>query len=292
MCGRYAMAYSSDELPEQFAHYNIDARAPEKHYNKSYNVAPTNVSAVYKPNENTLKYMKWGLVPHWTKDVANFKAFRTFNAREESLQSSKMWSQCCNHKRCAIPISGYYEWKTNGRSKTPFYVTRKDGKLMFLAGMYDYVEKDDLYTYTIITGNAPGELKWLHERMPVVLEPGSDSWKSWFSDKNKWSQEELDKVLATIFNEETMKCYQVSNDVGKVSINEGYLTKPIFKQDKDVKQEDIQTKEEQDPEKVEEIPKKEEQSPMEEHAQVKRETPNPHKRDIVQMLSPRKKQRH
>lgn len=291
MCGRYAMAYSSDELPQQFAHYNIDIKAPEKHYDKSYNVAPTNVSAVYRPKDDVLKYMKWGLVPHWTKDTVNFKSFRTFNAREESLQSSRMWSQCCNHKRCVIPISGYYEWKTDGRGKTPFYVTRKDGRLMFLAGMYDYVEKDDLYTYTIITGNAPAELKWLHERMPVVLESGSDSWNDWLSDKNKWTQEELNKVLATVFSEESMQCYQVSKDVGKVSVNGDYLTKPVFKQEKGIKQEELQFKE-QGPKRNEPGLKKGDHSPRKEHIQTKEEKPNPKKRDIVQMLSPRKKQCH
>lgn len=279
MCGRYAMAYSSDELPQQFAQYNIQVKAPEKHYDKSYNVAPTNISAVYTPKDEVLRYMKWGLVPHWTKDVANFKAFRTFNAREESLQSSRMWSYCCNHKRCVIPVSGYYEWKANGKNKTPFYVTRKDNRLMFLAGMYDYVKKDDLYTYTIITGNAK-KLKWLHDRMPVVLEPDSDSWNNWFSDKNEWSQDELDKVLATVFDKEKMNCYQVTQDVGKVSINEEELTKPIIKEDKDVKNEDSQTRE-QVPQKDEKIPTK-----------VKKEEENPRKRDIAEMLSPNKKQRH
>lgn len=284
MCGRYAMTYSSNELPQQFAYYDIDIKAPEKHYDKSYNVAPSNIAPVYRSKDEALKYMKWGLVPHWTKDVANFKTLRTFNAREESIEGSRMWSQCCNHKRCVVPISGYYEWKASGRNKTPFYIRRKDRKLMFLAGMYDYVDKDDLYTYTIITGNAPKELKWLHDRMPVVLEPGTEAWNIWLGDRNKWSQKELDEVLATIFNEETMKYYQVSNDVGKVTINEEYLVKPMFKKDKDEdgKQEDSRVKKE-DPQ-VEE-----EQQP--ENSQVKKEEKSsPAKRNIVDMLSSRKKQ--
>lgn len=230
------MVYDSGELPQYLAEYNLKVQPPKEHHERSFNVAPTAICPVYRRQDNVLKYMKWGLVPHWVKDVSKFKTFRTFNAREESLQTTRMWVQNCNYKRCVVPMNGYYEWRTKGRNKTPFYVTRKDGKLMFLAGMYDHVEKDDLWTFTIITGKAPESLKWLHDRMPVVLEPGSAAWDAWLGDQTEWNQQELDKVLATTYEENKMRCYQVNNDVGKTAINEEYLTKPIFKQDKNEEQ--------------------------------------------------------
>ncbi|AQZ16133.1 YMR114C [Zygosaccharomyces parabailii] len=261
MCGRYALAYSSDDLPGQFAKWHITIEPSDDHHDKSYNVAPTAICPVYRPEDNNLKYMRWGLVPHWVKDVSKFKTFRTFNAREESLQTTRMWVQCCNYKRCAIPMSGYYEWRTKGRNKTPFYVTRRDGRLLFLAGMYDHVEKEDLWSFTIITGKAPESLKWLHDRMPVVLEPGSKSWNEWLSDRTKWSQQEVDEILTSTYKNDTMKCYQVNQDVGKTTINEEYLTKPIFKQDKE---EEEMTKKNAKGNIIESVAKEEEHSILDE----------------------------
>lgn len=235
MCGRYAISYDSEEIAAQFRYYNLEVQphlSENEHHERSYNVAPTNHAAVYRSKDHELRYMKWGLVPHWAKDASEFKTYKTFNARLENLQESKMWIQCCDKKRCVVPISGYYEWRTEGKVKLPYYITRKDGKLLFLAGMYDYVESDNLWTFTIITGTAPPELDWLHHRMPVVLEPGQDAWNAWMDpEKFKWSQRDLNDLLVATYNDEMMTVYRVSSDVGKVKIDHERLIKPIFKKD-------------------------------------------------------------
>lgn len=236
MCGRYAIAYNSEELPSHFKSFGLEVHPKvnkNDHFDRSFNVAPTTSGAVLRAKDRELRYMKWGLVPNWTKDVKGFNTYRTFNARVENLQESKMWMACCNRKRCVIPVSGYYEWKTKGKQKTPYYVVRKDGKLLFLAGLYDYLESEDLWTYTIITGNAPEELKWLHHRMPVVLEPGTEAWDNWMdSNKTQWTQKELNELLAAHYDDEILQVYQVSTAVNKVGNNSQELVKPILKQDK------------------------------------------------------------
>ena len=179
--------------------------------------------------------MRWGLVPFWTKDVSQFKTYRTFNARLENLQESKMWMRPCEKKRCAVLMSGYFEWKTVGKKKTPYFISRRDGRLMFVAGMYDYVEKEDLYTFTIITAQGPRELEWLHERMPCVLEPGTESWDAWMDvDKTTWSTEELVKLLKPDYDESKLQFYQVTDDVGKTTNTGERLIKPLLKEDSDM----------------------------------------------------------
>lgn len=236
MCGRYAIAYNSEELPSHFKGFDLEVHPKinkNDHFDRSFNVAPTTSGAVYRAKDNELRYMKWGLVPGWTKNVEDFNTYKTFNARLENLQESKMWMACCNRKRCVIPVSGYYEWKTKGKSKVPYYVVRKDGKLLFLAGLYDYLESDDLWSYAIITGKSPKELSWLHHRMPVVLEPGTDAWDTWMDpDKTEWTQDELDDLLAAHYDEDIMQVYQVGTGVNKVSNNNQELVKPILKEDK------------------------------------------------------------
>ncbi|QLG72587.1 hypothetical protein HG535_0D02950 [Zygotorulaspora mrakii] len=236
MCGRYALAFDSNEIAAQFKAYNLEVRpelAKDEYHSRSYNVAPTNDGVVYRTKDKELRYMKWGLVPHWTENVSEFKTYRTFNARLENLQESRMWIQCCNRKRCAIPISGYYEWKTQGKAKYPYYIKRKDNKLMFLAGMYDYVEKEDLWTYTIVTAEAPHELSWLHARMPIVIVPGSDAWDAWMNPKKvEWSTNGLNSICAAHYDNNALTIYRVSEDVGKVQNNGEHLIKPIFREDR------------------------------------------------------------
>ncbi|QLL30548.1 hypothetical protein HG536_0A03660 [Torulaspora globosa] len=235
MCGRYAIAYSSEELPSHFQSQHLPVTpqlAKGEHHDRSYNVAPTSDGAVYRAKDHELRYMKWGLIPHWTKSVKDFKTYKTFNARVENLLESRMWAQCCKNKRCVIPLNGYYEWVTKGKKKIPYYVVRSDGKLAFVAGLYDYLESEDLWTYAVITAKAPKELTWLHTRMPVLLEPGSEAWETWMNpDKTDWTQEELDELLAANYDDKMLSVYQVSEEVNKVGSSSESMVKPIFKED-------------------------------------------------------------
>ncbi|CAI1638006.1 hypothetical protein GRS66_009922 [Saccharomyces pastorianus] len=258
MCGRFALAYDSGDLFRLLEEWNIPVNTPkdtssndrrsqdeeitpnqavDNHdiFEASYNIAPTKYSAVYRSDTKAIQFMRWGLVPFWTKDVSQFKTYRTFNARLENLQESKMWMRPCEKKRCAVLMSGYFEWKTVGKKKTPYFISRRDGKLMFVAGMYDYLEKEDLYTFTIVTAGGPEELEWLHERMPCVLEPGTKSWDAWMDvTKTEWSTEELLKLLKPEYDESKLQFYQVTDDVGKTSNTGERLIKPIFKEDTDM----------------------------------------------------------
>ncbi|KAG0670777.1 hypothetical protein C6P45_001786 [Maudiozyma exigua] len=289
MCGRYALSYDSNELQEAFGQWGInvnirydnvtnsrstdnpdnDTNEDRTHYNRSYNVAPTNPAPVLYMRNDTedeqyddnadnadtdvdeVRYMRWGMVPHCSKDITKFKGYTTFNARMENILSSRLWKGCVRGKRCAIPISGYYEWLTKNhdkKNKTPYYLRRKDRKLLFLAGLFDYNESEQMFSFTIITGPAPTNLKWLHERMPCVLEYGTEQWDKWMDPKRtEWSQKEVNHVLMPKYDDILYRVYQVNKDVGKVSNKGQYLTKPIMKQDNDIiKKEDPEIKAESD----------------------------------------------
>ncbi|SCV01614.1 LAME_0G17370g1_1 [Lachancea meyersii CBS 8951] len=230
MCGRYALDCTAGELDQRFTELGFDfenARQPDtSQVQPSFNVAPTNTAPVYTHHKK-VRDMKWGLIPHWVSEVSKSQPYKTFNARCENIASSKMWTTPCNYKRCVVPVSGYFEWLTKGKKKIPYYVTRKDRELMFLAGMYDHVESHNLYTFTIITAPAPSNMEWLHTRMPVVLNWGSKQWKAWLEDsKTQWTESELQAVLQAQCNENELEWWQVSSDVGKVSNNGKYLVAP------------------------------------------------------------------
>ena len=85
--------------------------------------------------------------------------------------------------------------------------------------------EDKLYTYTIITTDSNQQLKFLHDRMPVILD--QDSWqiRTWLDpNRSEWSKE-LQSVLKPFAGE--LECYPVSKDVGKVGNNSPTFIIPV-----------------------------------------------------------------
>ncbi|KAI6092280.1 DUF159-domain-containing protein [Hypoxylon rubiginosum] len=180
-----------------------------------------------------LQSMKWGLVPFWTKRNPDYgSVMKTINCRDDSLaQGGGMWSSMKARKRCVVVAQGFYEWlkKDGGRERLPHYVRRKDGRLMCFAGLWDMVQYENdehkNYTYTIITTDSNAQLKFLHDRMPVILDNGSEGLRMWLDPKRyEWSAE-LQSLLKPFDGE--LEVYPVNKDVGKVGNNSPSFIIPI-----------------------------------------------------------------
>ncbi|KID62729.1 DUF159 domain protein, partial [Metarhizium hybridum] len=179
-----------------------------------------------------LQSMKWGLVPFWTKRNPDYQTLmRTINCREDSLSTpGGMWASMKNKKRCIVIAQGFFEWlKAGPRDKLPHFVRRKDGRLMCFAGLWDCVQyegsDEKLYTYTIITTDSNKQLKFLHDRMPVIFDPGSDHITQWLDPaRHEWSRE-LQSLLKPFAGE--LDVYPVTKDVGKVGNNSPSFIVPL-----------------------------------------------------------------
>ncbi|KAH8671063.1 DUF159 domain protein [Xylariales sp. PMI_506] len=180
-----------------------------------------------------LQSMKWGLIPFWTKRNPDYGTMlKTINCRSDSLeQSGGMWNTMKARKRCIVIAQGFYEWlkKVGSKDKIPHYVKRKDGALMCCAGLWDCVQYDNdetkLYSYTIITTDSNKQLKFLHDRMPVILNNGSEELRTWLDPKrHEWSRE-LQSLLKPFDGE--LEVYPVSRDVGKVGNNSPTFIVPL-----------------------------------------------------------------
>ena len=122
--------------------------------------------------------MRWGLVPSWAKDRS--VGYRMINARAETVADRPAFGALLRRRRCLIPASGFYEWKTEGRSRRPFYICLQDQPLMALAGLWDEWRDPagtPLQSFTIITTSANALVGRIHERMPVILSPAA--WDDW-----------------------------------------------------------------------------------------------------------------
>ncbi|QNV36814.1 SOS response-associated peptidase [Rothia terrae] len=233
MCGRYAV---------EFDHDIYLAEVPVTEPIASYNVAPTqNVpvlvdrlltaeqaeTGVLSPQASVLTddagnsfirelhSARWGLLPGWAKE-SSFSS-RAFNARSETVFSKPTFRKAAVSGHCAVPVSGYFEWKTettdSGKTKkTPFFIHRADADPIYFAGLYDWwkiPETEDfaearfenqagqwLLSCSIITMASPDELDVaeatghqesahalmdlgnLHDRLPVPLTYSANSEKN------------------------------------------------------------------------------------------------------------------
>jgi len=174
-----------------------------------------------------------GLVPFWTKRNPDYgSVMKTINARDDSLaKSGGMWNTMKQKKRCIVVAQGFYEWlkKNGGKEKIPHYVKRKDEQLMCFAGLWDCVQYEGSdekhYTYTIITTDSNKQLSFLHDRMPVILENGSDQIRTWLDPQRyEWSKE-LQSLLKPFPG--VLECYAVDKAVGKVGNNSPAFIVPV-----------------------------------------------------------------
>ena len=170
MCGRYASYLPHSEIAALFStQRELPNLAP------NWNVAPTQAAPVIRRHPETgerrLDPLRWGLVPHFTRDPK--KANRPINARAETVASSGMFRGALAARRCLVPADAFYEWKTMADGKQPYAIARIDGAPLALAGLWEGWRGPDgetLRTFAIITTSANADMAVLHDRMPVILE--------------------------------------------------------------------------------------------------------------------------
>ncbi|KAF3406430.1 putative peptidase [Talaromyces pinophilus] len=181
-----------------------------------------------------IQKMRWGLIPFWTKRQPDYGSMmRTINCRADSLAENKgMWTSMKRKKRCVVICQGFYEWLKKGpggKERVPHYTRRKDEGLMYLAGLWDCVQyegsDEKLYTYAIITTDSNPYLKFLHDRMPVILDPGSDQMRKWLDPHRTTWTKELQSILKPYTGE--LECYPVSKEVGKVGNDSPNFLVPV-----------------------------------------------------------------
>jgi putative SOS response-associated peptidase YedK len=183
MCGRYRQARDPREVAEFFNTVNPFPNTPR------WNIAPTQDALVVRRHPETgarhLDALRWGLVPHWAKDLSI--GARMVNARAETVADRPGFRDAfARGRRCLVPADGFYEWR-KGESpkapKQPYTVALRDGAPMALAGLREGwcgPGGEAVRTFTIITTNANEKLRPLHDRMPVILP--RDTWPAWLGE--------------------------------------------------------------------------------------------------------------
>lgn len=178
MCGRYDLSETPARLG---ARYRVDVGSLE--LTPDNDVRPTTVNPVIRERDGNriVERMRWGLVPWWAKDPKSIA--NSFNARSESAHERPMFRDPFQKRRCLVPASAFYEWThvPGERRKMKYRITRADGDLVALAGLWDRWRQGDeeIRSYTILTTEPNAMMAELHDRMPVVL--GDEDWDEWLA---------------------------------------------------------------------------------------------------------------
>jgi putative SOS response-associated peptidase YedK len=158
--------------------------------------------------------LRWGLVPHWAKDPS--LGAKLSNARGETVAEKPSFRDAFKRRRCLVPTDGFYEWKTEGRLKQPYYFSMKSGEPFLLGGVWESwraPEGSILRTCCLIT-TEPNEIMLpVHDRMPVIVSP---------VDYEAWLTGDVDNALDLIrpYPTDEMQTWAVSKRVSR-SVEEG-----------------------------------------------------------------------
>jgi len=180
MCGRFTHKLTWDQLVTL---YRLTAPRGGLDLKPRYNIAPTQTVPIVRLDQDgnrELAMLRWGLIPSWAKD--DKIAYKTINARAETVESAPAFRAAFKKRRCLVPASGFYEWKKlEDGSKQPYLIGVRDGAPFSFAGLWEKWDKGEapVETFTIITGEPNSLVADLHNRTPVILDP--DDYDAWLT---------------------------------------------------------------------------------------------------------------
>lgn len=179
MCGRFTNLMTWAEIVALYGLMNV--AEPQPGWKPKYNAAPTQRLPVLRlsaDGHRDLSLLKWGLIPSWAREAKVGNSL--INARAEGVAEKPSFRSAFKKRRCLIPADGFYEWqKRPAGGKQPWRITLADGAPFSFGGLWESWRSGDeaVETFTIITTTANELMAPLHDRMPVIIDPGDyDAW--------------------------------------------------------------------------------------------------------------------
>lgn len=232
MCGRFALTTSLDYMLEFFGLVSAEDFPPR------YNIAPTQpiivVAGTHEatPGSNLPRrkalLVRWGLIPGWVKDPAEFPLL--VNARAESVIEKASFRAAIRHRRVLVPASGFYEWrrpaKGSGEKSQAYWIRPKNGGLVAFAGLYETwasADGSEIDTGAVITCTANRMVAAIHDRMPVVIAP--ENFERWLDCLHYEPRQVADLMVPA--DEDLFEAIPVSDRVNKVANTDPDIQSPV-----------------------------------------------------------------
>ncbi len=153
-----------------------------------------------------LEVMRWGLTPHsaTTSEKARYDKEHLYKeVPAEQLFTAWPWRKLWQHRRCLLPVTGFFEphYDEYGMAR-PYYIQRIGGIPFCIAALYDEwrhpTTNEPLRSFATITVAANPLLREIHNggshpfRMPLIIPDGYiEQWLAPGTDR----QEEVEPYL-------------------------------------------------------------------------------------------------
>lgn len=188
MCGRFALTTDPRIIAARVMFGgDVQRSAPRD------NIKPTErvpVIALGGDGQRKMIDMRWGLVPHWSKEAAPSNAL--INARADGIAAKPTWrssfaAQGGRGGRCLIPFDAFYEWSGPKTARAPNTITVRSNHVGFFAGLWAAWRQPGAPAGTppalscsIVTVEANSLVATIHDRMPAILD--DDAWPLWLGE--------------------------------------------------------------------------------------------------------------
>jgi putative SOS response-associated peptidase YedK len=225
MCGRYVRKAGKQKIAEAF---NAKPVGELPMPDADYNISPTSNQPIIRESRDTgereIVLARWGIVPFFTKSLADVKSNHL--ARAESITTTRSFREPIKKRRCLVPASAFYEWPEQGKPpKQPYLFEMTDAGMFAFAGIWDAWKDEQGHwtqSFALISTGANELLGRIHTRMPVILHQRDyDRWL----DRGETEQLPLD--LLRPYESESMEMHEANPAVNN-SRNNGpeMLTPP------------------------------------------------------------------
>ncbi|MFT3731582.1 MAG: SOS response-associated peptidase [Hyphomicrobium sp.] len=170
MCARYSLTSPPEAVRAFFRAPGVDDFPPR------YNIAPSQPVLIARNSlrgEPELQLVQWGLIPSWLRDPSTLRS-PLINARAETAAEKPSFRGAMRHRRCLIPVTGFYEWTGKRSARQPHLIRLKGQDLFALGGIWETwlgADGSEIETMAILTTAANAEMSHIHERMPLIVEP-------------------------------------------------------------------------------------------------------------------------
>ncbi len=218
MCGRFALVTEKRVLEMLFEiefYEELEA---------SYNIAPSEMILALRRSPRSgsreLVRMKWGLVPSWAAHKTGGKAL--INARAETVVDRPAFRGAFLNRRALIPASGFYEWRREGQSRQPFYISLQGGRPFAFGALYEAgaLGGQPPESCAIITTAANRLIAPIHQRMPLIIPEAL--YRHWLDPHTP--PEKLRGMLAP-YPADKMDAYPVSKGVNSPAFDHPHCLK-------------------------------------------------------------------
>jgi putative SOS response-associated peptidase YedK len=215
MCGRYTITIDKASIEHRF---NAKFFTGIQEFEPTYNAAPSQLLPIittYAPD--TIVLATWGFLP---EEWQSPRLRPQNNARLETASSKPMFRSSFAGRHCLVLADSFYEWKTVGTHKQPYRFVLKSGEPFAMAGIYAR-DPDDAsrLSFAILTTTANEVMQPIHERMPVLLMPGTE--KTWLPTSLSGM------VIFPPFPAELMTAYPVTPAMNRASFNKPAAIVPL-----------------------------------------------------------------